>query len=163
MLVFEPIPMGQHRSMLLNMGSTDFILQLKLIFICCTWATGKWKIMLCWASEINAMHVFVKDSSGVKWSGKSNRIAVVVDLVKRQHNTVKSGIPSPHGHFHLFCPLYQLAKAAQLFAPHKSCDRDEWKELCQPLFRPWSQPWLRSLDSRLVEPALRFKIYFELS
>ena len=61
-----------------------------------------------------------RDPFGVKWSDKSSRIAVEVNLAKHQYNTVKAGMPSQNGHFHLFCPLYQLVNPAQLFAPHKS-------------------------------------------
>ena len=104
--------------------------------------------------------LFVRDTFGVEWLGKSSRIAAVLDLAKRQHNTAKPGIASQHGHFHPFCPLYQWVKPARLFAPYKSCDHYGPKEVCQTLFRPWGQPWLQPLGSRLFEPGLWSKNRF---
>ena len=104
--------------------------------------------------------LFVRDTFGVEWLGKSSRIAAVLDLAKCQHNTAKSGIASQHGHFHPFCPLYQWVKPARLFAPYKSCDHYGPKEVCQTLFRPWGPPWLQPLGSRLFEPGLWSKNRF---
>ena len=36
--------------------------------------------------------LFVRDTFGVEWLGKSSRIAAVLDLAKREHNRAKSGI-----------------------------------------------------------------------
>ena len=141
-------PMGHYTSMLLNMGSTDFICiaesNLHLLY------TSKWAVwndaLLSFRKSIlrrcTIEFVFIRDSFGVKWLGKSSRIAAVLDLAKRQHNRAKSGIPSQHSHFHPFRP-HQLVKPAQLFAPHKSCNHYRPKEVCQAPFRPWGEPWLR--------------------
>ena len=85
--------------------------------------------------------------------------AIVVDLAKCQHNTVKSGIPSQHGHFRPFCPL--LFTLSAYISIRKTCSILCPAQVLWPLwtirsvpdtFRPWGPPWLRSLGSRLVEP-----------
>ena len=43
---------------------------------------------------------------------------------------------------------------------YKSCDHYGPKEVCQTLFRPWGQPWLQPLGSRLFEPGLGSKNKF---
>ena len=68
--------------------------------------TAKPPVNSC-VSRCTIEFLFVRDTSGVEWLGKSSRIAAVLDLAKHQHNTAKSGIASQHGHFHPFCPLYQ--------------------------------------------------------
>ena len=146
-------------------GPLTLFVWLNLIFICCTRANGQCEMMLGRASEISVCtctieFLFVRDTFGVEWLGKSSRIAAVLDLAKHQHNTAKPGIASQHGHFHPFCPLYQWVKPARLFAPYKSCDHYGPKEVCQTLFRPWGQPWLQPLGSRLFEPGLGSKNRF---